>query len=81
MANDIPTKADPEPWPGFSTPGWDSIDEAGWESFPASDPPAVNAEFELEPPVSLGVESEHLTTVMLTVNDTGRNTQEALDDE
>lgn len=73
MATDIPTKTDPEPMPG-----WDSIDQAGWESFPASDPPAVGAEFKLEPPAS---ESEQIATVVLTVNDTERNMQEALDDE
>jgi hypothetical protein len=50
MANDIPTKADPEPCPEVSTPDWDSVDQAGWESFPASDPPAINAKFELDPP-------------------------------
>jgi hypothetical protein len=29
---------------------WDSIDEAEWESFPASDPPAIDALFDVEPP-------------------------------
>lgn len=50
----------PEPRQSASTSGWDSADEASWESFPASDPPAVGSVFGLEPPP--GVEAETAET-------------------
>jgi hypothetical protein len=59
---------------------WDSMDEAEWESFPASDPPAIDAVFELEPPPEAG--SAQGKTDMAKLNDTEQQAlRDALDDE
>ena len=54
------TSNDQEQWPGTSMPDWDSSDEASWESFPASDPPAVGSTFRVRP--SAGAASEQRPT-------------------
>ena len=36
----VASRVDGERWPGASDSDWDRVDEASWESFPASDAPS-----------------------------------------
>jgi hypothetical protein len=56
------------------------MDEAEWESFPASDPPAIDALFELEPPPE--TRSRRAETDVATLSETEQQAlRDALDDE
>jgi hypothetical protein len=59
---------------------WDSLDEAEWESFPASDPPAIDAVFDLEPPIQTVGEPTGEGTAGLGEGERGA-LRDALDDE
>lgn len=52
----------PEVWPGDSDPGWNEIDEASWESFPASDPPAYSSYRVIANPTQPAIELGHHTS-------------------
>ena len=56
------TNADPKQKPAEPNPsssrGWDEVDQASWESFPASDPPGHWAGRDTAPPTTNGEPDE-----------------------